>query len=104
MKTKFSGVVAFFLACAFFTINVAAQKADTAVYTYGNGRPGCRTEVEFGHKWRNNWDPIRYWQCTADGAVSYICPDEHIYLDSRECCVHWSCWTWTPPFDPPTLA
>lgn len=75
-----------------------------ASYNHGNGRPGCRTSHEFTRKWRNNWDPLRYWKCTEFGAVSYVCPIETMYQDLKQCCVRWNHWVWTPPFDPPTLA
>lgn len=79
---------------------VLAQRA----YTHGNGRPGCQSQEEFGVKWRNNWDPIRYWVCQGNVAMSYICPVEYLFSQKNQCCIHWAFWEWTPPFDPPTLA
>lgn len=73
-------------------------------YTNGNGRPGCRVTEEFGYKWRNNWDPVRYWVCHGNGVVvSYACPTDHLFLENAQTCVHWKNWDWTPPSDPPTL-
>lgn len=75
-------------------------------FTHGhNGRPGCRMQAEFERKWRNNNDPLRYWRChpVSRLAVSFVCPTEFMYQDKRQCCVHWSRWIWTRPFDPPTL-
>lgn len=81
-----------------------AQLYRSDVFTHNNGRPGCRTPAEFGVKWSNNFDNLRYWLCTADGAVSYRCPTEFLFHYDRQCCVRWNFWTWSPPFDPPTLA
>lgn len=75
-----------------------------AVYTHGNGQPGCRLTEEFGRKFRNNWDPIRYWVCQGNAAVSYVCPIEHLFADRSQGCIHYSQWMWTMPYDPPTLA
>lgn len=71
-------------------------------YNHGNGRPGCRTPPEFERRWRNNWDPKRYWLCTQSGAISHVCGTELMYSDRQQCCIHWSQWVWSPPFDPPT--
>lgn len=75
-------------------------------YTHGNGRPGCRTAIEQqapSIRWRNNWDPIRYWQCANGVAVSYICPIEYMFSYDDQCCLRWNYWVWTPPFDPPSM-
>lgn len=71
-------------------------------YDHGNGRPNCTLQSEFQRRWRNNWDPKRYWVCSRDGSISYVCGTELMYQDQRQCCVHWSTWVWTPPFNPPT--
>ncbi|KAJ6638489.1 hypothetical protein Bhyg_11224 [Pseudolycoriella hygida] len=71
-------------------------------FSHTDGRPGCQLPVEFEQKWRNNFDNVRYWVCTANGAVSYICPIEYLFSFERQCCIRWNFWVWTPPFDPPT--
>lgn len=83
----------------------AAQLYKGDLYTDGhNGRPGCQLPIEFNVKWPNNNDNLRYWLCTPQGAVSYICPTEFLFSYERQCCVHWNYWTWAAPFNPPTLA
>lgn len=91
---------------AIFILLVCATYAAfiDGLYTYGNGRPGCRLSEEFGRTFRNNWDPIRYWVCQGSEAVSYVCPTEYLYSDSHQCCIHWAYWVWSQPFDPPSLA
>lgn len=80
-----------------------AVAATMATYTHGDGKPGCRLAEEFGRKYRNNWDPIRYWVCQGRAAVSFVCPIEHLYADRNQGCVHYTQWVWTMPYDPPTL-
>lgn len=91
------------LLCALVGCSMAAlYRSET--YSHTNGRPGCQSQAEFGIKWANNFDNLRYWLCTAQGAVSYVCPDEYQFHYERQCCVHWHFWEWAAPFDPPTLA
>lgn len=86
-----------------FLTNTNGLNLDTGLgYSHTNGRPGCRLTEEFGRKWRNNFDPIRYWVCEGNTAVSYICPVEHMYFDECQGCMHWTHWFWTPPYDPLT--
>lgn len=82
----------------------AAQLYRGESYSHTNGKPGCRTAAEFNVKWANNYDNLRYWLCTDAGAVSYVCPTEFLFHYDRQCCVRWNFWTWSAPFDPPTLA
>jgi hypothetical protein len=86
----------------------ALAAADTEAvgveYNHGNGRPACRTSEELGRKWRNNWDPQRYWVCHGNQAVSYVCPTEHLFFEKAQCCIHWFYWYHTTPRDPPTLS
>lgn len=81
----------------------ACATVTLAAYTHGDGRPGCRLAEEFGRKYRNNWDPLRYWVCQGLAAVPFVCPPEHLYSDRSQGCVHYTQWTWTLPYDPPTL-
>lgn len=78
--------------------------ANATEYNHGNGQPGCQLTEEFGRKWRNNWDPIRFWLCQGHMAVSFVCPPEHLFADSMQGCVHYTQWVWTKPFNPPSLA
>lgn len=85
---------------------VAAQNHNThhAGYTHSDGRPACVSEREMNRKWRNNWDPLRYWECDGYRAVSYVCPLEYMYFDDLQICVHWTHWHYTRPYDPLVLS
>jgi hypothetical protein len=57
-----------------------------------------------GRKWRNNWDPTRYWVCEAENvaATEVICETALGFLDAAQACVEWTSWDWTAPCDPPS--
>lgn len=77
----------------------------STIYSHNDGRPGCRTNAEFGIKWANNFDNLRYWLCYSNGgAQSFVCPTEYLFDYDRQCCIRWNFWQWREPFDPPTLA
>lgn len=107
----FAAVVGFLLIACSMSIVYASglgknQQRNQRHFTHGNnGQPGCRLHAEFARKWRNNNDPLRYWRCHPEQrqAVSFRCPTEFMYYDPRQCCVHYSRWRWTRPFDPMTF-
>jgi hypothetical protein len=73
-------------------------------YDHGNGRPACIAE-EVDRIWRNNWDPTRFWFCSAVNAVAevMICETGTGFLESAQNCVDWADWEWTPPCNPPSV-
>jgi hypothetical protein len=86
-----------------FTICFGVAVAQACEYDHGDGRPAC-IQAEMNRPWRNNWDPVHYWECLTlnTPAVAVRCPNEHLFLESALTCVPWSQWVWTPPCNPPS--
>lgn len=97
-------VAALVLLMALVGCSMAQQLWQGETFSHTDGKPGCQSPVEFNMKWANNWDNLRYWVCTNEGAVSYVCPIEFLFDYDRQCCIRWNFWQWRAPFDPPTLA
>ncbi|CAD7082266.1 unnamed protein product [Hermetia illucens] len=64
-----------------------------------SGKPDCSKYNGEG-KFRNLNDPVHYWECNENTAVSVRCPNGFLYLESKKDCVCYNEWFWTPECDP----
>ncbi|XP_034669473.1 uncharacterized protein LOC117902301 [Drosophila subobscura] len=82
------------------TLVVAVSYAASDCNPDGNGKPDCTGNV--GKKFRNFWDPTRYWLCETAGEPSVVlCENEAQdptgYDPVTQACVDWALWQWYAP-------
>ncbi|XP_064553821.1 uncharacterized protein Peritrophin-15b [Drosophila montana] len=61
----------------------------------GNGQPTCSGTSST--RYRNNWDPTRYWVCEGNTATTVLCDDQTGFDPKTSTCVPWSSWQWYSP-------
>lgn len=74
-------------------------------YDEQDGQPGCKTALEICQRyWRNNWDPVRYWECEKQDvpAVLRNCVNGKLFYSPTMECIDLKDWKWTPMCDPPS--
>ncbi|XP_034134471.1 uncharacterized protein LOC117587688 [Drosophila guanche] len=79
---------------------VAVSYAASDCNPDGNGKPDCTGNV--GKKFRNFWDPTRYWLCATAGEPTVVLCEEEGGLGTgydpvTQNCVDWSVWEWYAP-------
>nr|XP_019565312.1 uncharacterized protein LOC109433336 [Aedes albopictus] len=89
----------FFILLAFLIAVAAACVRDDS-----DGRPACNAEEMTQGRWRNNWDPTAFWQCTtANTAATLVrCPTEGMFDPTTLTCINWFDWVWQPTCKPPS--
>ncbi|EDW11833.1 uncharacterized protein LOC6576401 [Drosophila mojavensis] len=60
----------------------------------GNGLPNCSGTSTT--RYRNNWDPTRYWVCEGNTPTVVKCDIGLGYDPVTSECIPWSQWQWYP--------
>uniref|UniRef100_A0A1A9WFB4 Chitin-binding type-2 domain-containing protein n=1 Tax=Glossina brevipalpis TaxID=37001 RepID=A0A1A9WFB4_9MUSC len=61
-----------------------------------DGKPIC-SERNNDMRFRNYWDPTKYWSCNDLKAVSNSCQPSKLYDDKLQDCINWYEWVWSNP-------
>ncbi|EDW36905.1 GL25804 [Drosophila persimilis] len=80
----------------FLALFVAAVYGASDCDPDGNGKPACQSG-NIGERFRNNWDPTRYWLCAEAGEPQVVLCEQTGYDPVSKECVAWSQWSWYPP-------